>query len=170
MKMLQYIIENKEWIFSGIGITGIVCLITFMRHIVIPGFGKYQLHKENTINKDNNTVDQSEYITETPPDGTKCIIGEPFIKTWTIRNIGHVIWKNRYLKCDPLPMYMHVKNEKVKMPKILPGQEYTLQVTFMIECEGVYRSYWKMYDENNNLSFPDLEGLGVTIIAERKRK
>ncbi len=74
------------------------------------------------------------------------------------------------MKCDSLPWYVRVNKEKVKMPVIKPGQEYVLSVEFSITCEGIYRSYWKMYDENNNLTFPNLEGLGVTLVAVRDDK
>lgn len=113
------------------------------------------------------TADKSIYVSENPPDGTKCIVGKPFVKTWTIRNVGGVIWRGRYLKCDPLPVHVSVNNDRVKIPKTLPGQEFTLKVTYTLDCEGIYHSNWKMYDENNNMTFPKIEGLGVTLIAEK---
>lgn len=169
MKVFQYIVENKEWLFSGAGVSAVILVATatyrYFRHN-----SKRVKNETNKMINLQHTNDKSVYVSETPPDGTKCLVGTPFIKTWTIRNVGTVIWRKRYLKCDPLPAYMHVDKEKVKIPKVLPGQEYSLQVTYTIDYEGVYHSYWKMYDENNNMTFPDLEGLGVTIIAERGNK
>lgn len=169
MKLIQYIVENKEWLFSGIGLSAIIYAFTLAYRRLHCGFAKVQKEEKRTVNS-NYMDDKSVYVSESPPDGTKCFVGTPFVKTWTIRNVGTVIWRKRYLKCDPLPVYMHVDKGKVKMPRVLPGQEYILQVTYMVDYEGVYHSYWKMYDENNNMTFPNLEGLGVTIIAERKRE
>ena len=170
MSFIRWINENKEWLFSGVGIVFISFVISQRKRIKQLRFsrliGKLFPRKRHV----NNGIDNSCFISEKPADGTKCFVRESFDKEWTIRNCGQVTWRNRYMKCDPLPNHLTVNKEKIRMPIVYPGQEYTLKVSFIADFEGQYYSYWKMYDENNNLTFPQLQGLGVTIIATKREK
>lgn len=165
---MNWITDNKEWLFSGIGASFVFALCTYVFRNIVEKC-RLRASTSKQVN-DSTTLDKSQYISEDPPDGVKIIVGKKFVKTWTIRNVGQTVWRKRYMKCDSLPRYVRVNKEKVKMPVIKPGQEYVLSVEFSITCEGIYRSYWKMYDENNNLTFPNLEGLGVTLVAVRDDK
>ena len=154
MKKLWIILnKNITWIFSGIGST----LVGIHR----------DKHSKN-IATAYVTNDKTEYISEEPSDGVSIKVGEKLKKKWTIRNAGTTVWRNRYMKAEPLPRHLHASSECVKIPIIRPGETYTLQITYNADYEGVYHSYWKMYDESNNLVFPNLEGLGVTIIVKKR--
>lgn len=111
--------------------------------------------------------DDSLFISEFPPDGTKCNIGEEFKKTWTIRNSGNVVWHNRYMRCDTPPFHLTVTPQVVKMPDVSPGDEFSLNVTYKADDEGNFFSVWRIYDEKGNKSFPHKNGVYVTLIVER---
>ncbi len=168
-KIIAWIFENKSWIFSGAGVVIISFLVHFagkIQYVSIKHRLKYLLCHQNP----EHSQDSSTYVSEYLPDGSRCFVGESFEKRWTIRNNGQIIWKNRYMKCDPLPDFLHVSREIVKIPMIYPNQEYTLKVKYRVGCEGTYKSYWKMYGKDNKLSFPHLVGLGITIYAVNKNK
>ena len=111
-------------------------------------------------------ADDSLFISEFPPDGTKCITGEAFKKTWIIMNAGNVVWHNRYMRCDTLPLHLTVTPQVVKMPDVAPGEEFSLNVTYKADEEGSYYSVWRIYDEKGNKSFPHKSGVFVTLIVE----
>lgn len=140
-------------------------LITLYKKYKITILKRIKKRYKKNISGEKN--DLTIFVTENPPDGSKCRVGERFVKTWTIRNNGNTIWKNRYLKCDTPSKGLEQSETVVKMPVIYPGQEYTLKIVYIPKVQGVYYSYWKAYDENNNLIYPDIEGLGVTIIVEK---
>lgn len=156
-----WIIQNKEWIFSGIGIS----LIGIISNII----KKKHKNNRNPSNSNDDIIDDSKFISEDPPDGIVIPVGEKFIKTWTIKNNGRTIWKNRVLRCTEYPKncFFPVK-EKIKIPKTHPGEIITLKVEYYVAVEGDYSSKWKMFDENNNKIYPNKSiGLGVNIMARK---
>lgn len=166
----KWIDDNKEWLFSGAGLVGITFALSHwqkIKHSRIAYRVLFWLNRDGKYGNEGR-LDDSKYISETPPDGTRAYVGETFKKSWTILNCGETIWKNRYMVCDPLPAHLHVSSTRVKMPTVYPGEEYTLSVEFTAGCEGTFRSYWKMYDMNHELVFPRYEGLGVTFVAKIK--
>lgn len=161
---MQWMKENIEWIFSGVGIV----IVTYLINITKKGYKFVFRGRSSISDAKQGTRDSSRFVEENPPDGVPCRVGEKFVKTWTIRNDGNVVWRKRYMVCQA-PVYdLEQSAMKVKMPTIYPGEEYTLKITYVAKVEGIYRSYWKMYDENNNMLFPKMKGLGVTIIAKEK--
>lgn len=152
------------WLFSGIGLSLISSLYNKRKKNCFPEDSPIkELPKEDSI----KYFDKSIYIGEKPPDGTIIKIGEKLHKEWTIKNAGQTVWKGRYLKSENSPVHVQQSVTKVIMPKISPGQQYTLKVDYVVNYEGEYRLYWKMYDKNNNQVYPELEGLGVTITVKR---
>ena len=71
MKLIQYIVENKEWLFSGIGLSAIIYAFTLAYRRLHCGFAKVQKEEKRTVNS-NYMDDKSVYVSESPPDGTKC--------------------------------------------------------------------------------------------------
>ena len=130
------------------------------------------IEHEQDINADHSSsrtkFDDSLFVCEFPPDGIKCIVGEEFKKTWTIRNVGNVVWHNRYMRCDTLPFHLTVTPQVVKMSDIKPGEEFTLEVKYKADDVGSYYSVWKAYDEDGNLVFPEKSGVYVTLVVVPK--
>ena len=125
-------------------------------------------HREDPFCKNESPsidYDDSLFIGESPADGISCLVGEEFRKTWTIRNVGTQIWHKRFMRCSPLPEHVTVNRQTVEMPDILPGEEFTLDVTYMANDEGRYYSEWRIYKEDGQVAFPEKSGVGVTLVV-----
>lgn len=124
--------------------------------------------------------DASGFIDETIPDGSIIASGSTFEKSWTLQNVGEVVWENRYLVCiDSSPSVEHYPNGQpvtdyqlkphcsaILIPKTAPGELVTLTVKFDAPMvAGRYISYWKMVDAEGNLCFPSGIGASVSILV-----
>ncbi len=175
----KFIKENKEWervIESKTGRSGGYKIRNI--EIIDDSYNaEYKLHAEkqvtehnqglsslnNSIKPTSDVFDDSLFISEYPPDGISCDVGVPFEKRWTIKNAGNQIWKNRYMRCDPLPMHLTVDQDMVAMPELHPGEEFTLSVIYKADDIGSFFSTWRIYDANGKLSFPHKNGVYVTL-------
>ena len=116
-----------------------------------------------------NPNDKTLFIKDvTVPDGTAIPVDTTFVKTWRVKNVGTVIWKNRYLKrITSLSNQICSSPAMVPIPETLPGETVDISVTFTTpHLPGSCRTDWKSADENGNLHFPDMHGLFsiVTVI------
>ncbi|NDJ55041.1 MAG: hypothetical protein GYB68_18380 [Chloroflexi bacterium] len=80
----------------------------------------------------------------TIPDGTVVTAGEPFTKTWRMRNTGTCTWGPGYtfdfLSDDPMS-----HNGPVEIPLTEPEQTVDLSITFVAPLEdGDYKSRWQL--------------------------
>lgn len=128
--IFKWICDNKEWLFSGLGITIIGLAVAFSKKITITF---KRLYKKIKIT----------------------LHDIKFKKSWTIKNNGNEIWKGRTLRCVEYAgdCFYPVK-DTIKIPTTLPGQIITLTVEYNVTQLGNYRSKWKMYDKDNNLIYP----------------
>lgn len=123
-------------------------------------------------------LDSSGFVDETIPDGTIFTAGCRFIKSWTIQNLGQVTWHNRYLRCidDEHPDYPTEQNrfdhclkpecKILPIPNVKPMEKITLSVGYTApQVSGRHISYWKMFNEDHELCFPDGIGLYVSIMV-----
>lgn len=146
--------EHIEWIFSGIGV------------VIISGMiGIFKKKNKKQENCDVLEVrDDSIFISENPPDGVSILVGTSFEKSWTIKNNGNIIWSGRYLECvEDVPEFFYPQKRRVNIPKLNPGEKFTLKVKYFAKVEGNYFSQWKMFDENGRMIFPKKKGLGVYV-------
>ncbi len=175
-KFLKWIEENKEWLFSGLGITLIGLFIAFSKRI--KKFLKNSFHRILTYFKAKKILkqqkqpnyDDSLFISEMPYDGISVPINKIFKKSWTIKNNGNIVWKGRILRCVEFAgdCFYPVNNE-IKVPTTLPGEIITLSVEYHVKQLGNYRSKWKMYDKENNEIYPNKKiGLMLHVIAVEK--
>ena len=125
--------------------------------------------RNNDLPKDDNTKDDSVFISEYPSDGITIPVGKMFKKSWTVKNAGNTIWKNRTLRCVEYVNDCFFPVETViKIPKTYPGEIITLKVEYKALVEGDYHSKWKMFDQDNNLIYPEKSvGLGVNILVRK---
>lgn len=159
--IFKWICDNKEWLFSGLGITIIGLAVAFSKKITITFKRLYKkikitLHDIKFKNlKENKDFDDSLFISEKPYNGISIPLNKKFKKSWTLKNNGNVIWKGRSLRCVEYAgdCFYPVK-DTIKIPTTLPGQIITLTVKYNVTQLGNYRSKWKMYDKDNNLIYP----------------
>lgn len=159
--MISWIARNKEWLFSGIGISTIAILTGIVKHMY------HKKERKDQHNASTPLYDNSSFVSESPPDGITIPVGKIFHKSWTIKNSGDIVWENRVLRCTEYvnDCFYPVKKE-ISIPKTYPNQIITLHVKYYVYVEGDYSSKWKMYDKNNDLLYPQKRmGLGVNIMA-----
>ena len=106
----------------------------------------------------------------TIPDGTSIPVNTTFKKTWRVKNVGTVVWKDRYLKrMTPLSGLICSSPAMVPIPETQPGETIDISVTFKTpHLPGSCRTDWKTSDGRGNLYFPDMHGLFsiVTVVKE----
>ncbi|MCA9992312.1 MAG: peptidoglycan DD-metalloendopeptidase family protein [Anaerolineales bacterium] len=92
----------------------------------------------------SNVLDEARYVADvTIPDGTPLPAGQPFVKTWRMRNSGTTTWGAGYelvfFGDEPLG-----GPAAVALPPAVPGQEVDVEVTLTAPTmPGLYRSTWK---------------------------
>jgi hypothetical protein len=90
--------------------------------------------------------DAAQFIRDvTIPDKTVLNSGEPFTKTWRLKNIGTCAWNSSYSLVFDVGDQM---GDLVSAPlsvSVAPGQEVDLSVNLQAPAEvGSYRSYWRL--------------------------
>ena len=89
------------------------------------------------------------------PDGTKLNPGEPFTKTWRLKNIGTCAWDSSYSLVFDVGDQMGGPMSIPLPIDVTPGQEADLSVSLQAPAEtGSYRSYWRLRNP---------EGLMLTV-------
>lgn len=132
--------------------------------------------------------DVSAFVSDvTIPDGQAMWPGQPFVKTWTIRNAGSVPWQDRWLVSmdEHVSIYsrrgdeIHVatplrpQSSRVPIPTTLPGEVAEISVSFTAPLmPGTVMSYWKSSFADGTLCFPDSTGLWVKVqvVTERSTR
>ena len=172
--MWKWLMDNASWLFSGLGIF-IIGLIISTKDKLLPAIKKaissvFKIVKRNKkVYNDckNESFDDSVFVSESPYDGVTIPVGKIFHKSWTIKNNGNVIWENRTLRCvEYVDNYFFPMEDTINIPKTMPNQTVTLKVRYKVLAQGDYHSKWKMFDENNNIVYPNKNiGIGVNISA-----
>lgn len=172
-KVIEFIDKNKEWLLSGLGVViigwiGIIAKAVIRKGFSIRWIGKLFPKKNKSA---ENLKDDSQFISEVPFDGIAIPVGKKFDKSWTIKNAGNCIWRNRRLVCvEYASSFFYPVEKEIKIPVTRPGENVTLKVVYNVTAEGCYTSRWKMYDENDNLVYPEKSiGLAVTVIARKEK-
>lgn len=123
--------------------------------------------------------DVSGFIDETLAKGTLVLAGSELHQTWTLQNIGSVVWQNRFLVCvdETLPCdypdqhfaqecRLHPRQSRIALPITYPNERVSIEAVFDApKITGRYISYWKMVDDKGNICFPDGMGLMVSVIV-----
>jgi transcriptional regulator with XRE-family HTH domain len=97
----------------------------------------------------------------TIPDGTPIPINTRFTKTWRVQNIGTVPWKEKHLKrITPQDPNLCYSRDSIPLPTVESGEIIDISIEFTTpRYPGTCRTDWKMVDNNENLIFPDKQGL-----------
>lgn len=115
-----------------------------------------QIVVPSQVPTDGNCTYQVKFLGDiTFPDNSAVTAGQPFVKTWRVRNDGTCTWGSGYrlhaikfvggnLNSDPTP---------IELPRVVrPGESIDLSVTLVAPTvPGVYRSEWKLFVEGGNL-------------------
>ncbi|MFF4414962.1 BTAD domain-containing putative transcriptional regulator [Streptosporangium sp. NPDC001559] len=106
----------------------------------------------------------------TYPDGSTVRVGETFVKTWQIDNIGTVPWRDRYLyrqwPWDGEDL-CQTEHRSVRIPDTEPGGSALVSVEVRAPKEPARcKVYWKMVDVDGNQYMPHLSGIffDVTVV------
>lgn len=148
------------WLGSGILILGLFVLV----------LGNLQGQSRSTLQTDVVVEDDKTLFIEdvTIPDGTPIPVNTTFVKTWRVKNIGNVVWKDRYLKrMTPASDLICSSPAMVPIPETEPGETIDISVTFQTpHLPGSCRTDWKASDDRGNLFFPEKHGLFsiVTVV------
>lgn len=152
-------------------------LIGFAATMFLVGVGIVvvnSLPKENNLSGETTVAvpdDKTLFIKDvTIPDGTAIPVNTTFVKTWRVKNVGNVVWKDRYLKrMTPLSGLICSSPAMVPIPETQPGETVDLSVTFKTpHLPGSCRTDWKTSDDRGNLYFPDMHGLfSIVTVVEK---
>jgi hypothetical protein len=116
--------------------------------------------------------DRSSFVTDiTVPDGAKVVVNSRFAKTWEIRNIGTVVWKDRYIQRQGLNDGPgRLKSPfRVRIPYTKPGQ--TCRVTVRLTAPplpGSCYAEWKMVDHEGRVLLPNQKAVYVAVDVVEK--
>lgn len=94
-------------------------------------------------------VDDAQFVTETVPDGTDVPVGQPFVKTWTVRNDGNTTWT-----ADADYTFVFDGGDQMSGPgdvllapsdAVAPGETHVWSIDLVApQSPGRYRGYWRM--------------------------
>jgi hypothetical protein len=101
------------------------------------------------VQVDQSVCDKSVFIDDiTIPDGDILEPGEPFVKTWMVRNIGSCIWKADYKLKFFDGNSMSGKDTAIEK-NIASGRQIKISVSLIApDVEGTYTGYWILADRD----------------------
>lgn len=116
--------------------------------------------------------DATAFVDDTIPHGTLMVPGQPFFKTWRIRNVGTVPWRGRRLERQgPLTGPGIITSERyVEIPDTEPGEVVEIDALLKApgyDCTSI--AYFKMVGDDGFPSFPDQHQLGLDVLVRVRR-
>lgn len=90
----------------------------------------------------------------TVPDGTVFHVGDHFVKTWRLNNLGEIPWDGRFLQAFGDTDYVCSSPDRVPIPHTEPGELVDVSVPVTAKRPGHCRVEWKMVDARGRLFFP----------------
>jgi Ig-like domain-containing protein len=109
--------------------------------------------------------DNSSFVADvTYPDGSAVTEGQHLMKKWEIRNIGTVLWVNRYLVANGTQTGLCTYPSRVLIPLTRPGQNVIISVPVTgSDSPGMCFVTWKMETNTGTLYFPNEVGIWFSI-------
>lgn len=91
-------------------------------------------------------------IDVTIPDNTRINLGDAFLKTWRLVNVGTCTWTKGYSVVWFSGEDLAYREEERFREDVLPGQTIDLSIDMVAPKKaGFYQSNWKLRDENGEL-------------------
>jgi hypothetical protein len=88
------------------------------------------------------------FVSETIPDGTEYDIGESFVKTWRLKNIGTCTWNTNYQIVFVDGDKMSGPSSKTLSQSVAPGEQIDMSVNLKApNTAGTYKGFWKVKDD-----------------------
>jgi len=116
--------------------------------------------------------DKSSFVRDvTIADGTKILVGKKFTQIWEIRNVGSVVWVNRFLERQGLGEGLGLlkSTSRVPIPYTLPGQRCRIEIQLIAPpLPGSCYAEWKMVDAKGTILFPDQKPVYVSVDVVQK--
>lgn len=113
--------------------------------------------------------DESYYVGDvTAPEGILLHHGTPFVKSWELRNVGTVPWRDRFLiRLGPNAASTLVESERaVRIPDTAPGEAVIVAVRCKAPwIESTSVAHFKMAFADGRLCWPDRYGHGVDLLV-----
>lgn len=122
---------------------------------------KIYLRQEGSLGVTRKDCSLFQY--EYPPDMGIFTPGERINHTWVFKNVGDVVWENRYYECNQSMMELDEKDRIIRVPgQIYPGDIVSPSISlYAPEKPGNYVVNWKMKDSEGNVVFPEKLGIGL---------
>lgn len=100
----------------------------------------------NTAIIPTQVCDAAQFVADiTIPDRTILNTGDPFIKTWRLKNIGVCTWDSSYMLVFDVGDQMGGPVSVPLPTSVTPGSEVDISVNLQAPAEtGSYRSYWRL--------------------------
>ena len=118
----------------------------------------------------NNSLDycdRSTFVADTTvPDGTRVLVNSQFSKTWEIRNVGSVIWDDRYLQRQgPIEGPGRLKSTlRTRIPVTEPGQSCCVTIRLTApSLPGSCYAEWKMVDKKGQILLPNQKPVYISV-------
>jgi hypothetical protein len=93
----------------------------------------------------------SAFVTETYPDGSKLKPGEDFKKVWAVQNVGTCMWDDGYVFTFAAGDDLDGYNVPIEFTKdfVKPGEVHNFAVNLTAHLAlGTYQGCWKMKDDH----------------------
>jgi hypothetical protein len=100
----------------------------------------------------------------TIPDGTEVVAGEPFIKTWSLRNSGTCTWDSNYqlVQIDADGNLLTANPRAINLPRTAPGKKAELSVSLTVSPDAPVGSQQRAEFQ---LHAPNGELFGINVFA-----
>lgn len=157
--------NNKEWLFSGAGIT----FIALIGKLLLSAFKKWKdKHNNKPINTSTltqipRTFDYQIYG-ENPPPTYTVLQGKSFCKCWTLLNLSSFTWIGCTLICRYTTSSLTVKEEIISIRNTPPGNTVDIVCELYANTPGICYQEWQMYDADRNPLFESDRVLSQKII------
>jgi len=110
------------------------------------------LHNSYWVDINVKRVDNLQFISDVNyPPGAHVSVGQPFTKTWKVKNTGNVPWTTSYNLVFVSGDQMRDTNSIAVSAEVGPGSTANLNLGLKAPSRpDTYTGYWRMKDENGN--------------------
>ena len=110
----------------------------------------------------------AELIDETIPDGTRFKVGDGFVKSWTVKNVGTCSWSKKFrwmlVEGDPLK---GESDKRLSNVDIMPGESVRIDIEMAApQITGHYHSVYKIFTEEGGEVTPN--GFWIDVWVDEK--
>lgn len=134
-------------------------MVTRTGEIAFPhrtGLGLHFTVLEEDDEEEENGNNNYQVIEEKPVVPATLLAGDSYVHSWTIENIGSMVWENYFCECINGEACGYSRKE-LRIPmkkKVQPGERVSIQIEFATPpIEGCYRLLWKIMKKGGKPAF-----------------